>query len=39
MTDLKERFESLGLSQYLHAFVAEGFDSWEIVADINEADL
>lgn len=39
MTDLRERFERLGLSQYLEAFVAEGFDTWQTVTDISETDL
>ncbi|KAF1815889.1 HMG-box, partial [Eremomyces bilateralis CBS 781.70] len=37
--DLRDRLERLGLSQYLDAFVAEGFDSWETVVDITESDL
>ncbi|KAF2644297.1 hypothetical protein P280DRAFT_547097 [Massarina eburnea CBS 473.64] len=39
MSDLKERLERLGLSQYLDSFTAEGFESWEIVLDITESDL
>jgi len=39
MTELKERLESLGLTQYLEAFVSEGFDSWETIQDITESDL
>lgn len=29
----------LGLSQYLDAFVDEGFDTWEALLDIQESDL
>jgi len=39
MTDLSEKLEGLGLSQYLEPLVAEGFDTWEIVLDITESDL
>jgi hypothetical protein len=39
MTDLSEKLEVLGLSQYLDSFVTEGFDTWEIVLDITESDL
>jgi hypothetical protein len=39
MTTLSERFERLGLSQYLEVFTAEGFDTWETVLDITEPDL
>lgn len=39
MTDLSERLERLGLSQYLEAFVNEGFDSWDTLLDITESDL
>ena len=39
MTDLSERFERLGLSQYLDTFVSEGFDTWNTVLDITESDL
>lgn len=39
MSDLGDRLERLGLSQYLGAFVSEGFDSWETVLDITESDL
>ncbi|KAF2499378.1 hypothetical protein BU16DRAFT_269122 [Lophium mytilinum] len=39
MNDLGERLERLGLSQYLDAFVAEGFDTWETILDITESDL
>ncbi|KAF2440972.1 hypothetical protein P171DRAFT_488550 [Karstenula rhodostoma CBS 690.94] len=39
MSDLAERLSRLGLSQYLEAFVSEGFDTWETVLDITESDL
>ncbi|KAL5400600.1 hypothetical protein PMIN03_012248 [Paraphaeosphaeria minitans] len=39
MSDLGERLARLGLSQYLEAFVSEGFDAWETVLDITESDL
>ena len=39
MTEFSERLESLGLTQYLEAFVSEGFDSWETIQDITESDL
>jgi hypothetical protein len=29
----------LGLSQYLDVFIEHGFDSWETVLDVTEADL
>jgi hypothetical protein len=39
MTDLSERMERLGLSQYLETFVSEGFDTWDTILDITESDL
>lgn len=39
MSDLSERLDRLGLSTYLDAFVAEGFDTWDTVLDITESDL
>ncbi|KAF2710275.1 hypothetical protein K504DRAFT_377614 [Pleomassaria siparia CBS 279.74] len=39
MSDLAERLERLGLTQYLDLLVAEGFDSWATVLDITESDL
>jgi hypothetical protein len=39
MSDLGERLERLGLSQYFEVLVAEGFDTWETVLDITESDL
>lgn len=32
-------FAELGLSRYLDAFVDQGFDSWDIILDIQESDL
>lgn len=32
-------FRELGISQYLDAFVDQGFDSWETILDITESDL
>lgn len=37
--ELRNVLEGLGLIQYLGAFQAQGFDSWETVLDITEADL
>lgn len=37
--DLGPTFRELGLSQYLDAFVDQGFDSWETILDIQESDL
>jgi hypothetical protein len=39
MNDLKQKLASLGLSQYLEVFTAEGFDTWETILDITESDL
>jgi hypothetical protein len=42
MTDqehLEATFEALGLSQYLDAFVDQGFDTWETILYIQEQDL
>jgi SAM domain (Sterile alpha motif) len=39
MTELRQRLDGLGLSQYADAFIAEGFDSWETLLDIQESDL
>ena len=39
MSDLAERLERLGLSQYHKVLVAEGFDTWDTVLDITESDL
>ncbi|KAH7209511.1 hypothetical protein DER44DRAFT_824135 [Fusarium oxysporum] len=37
--DLESIFAELGLSQYLGAFVEQGFDEWDIILDIQESDL
>jgi hypothetical protein len=39
MTALEDNLERLGLGQYLDAFVGEGFDTWDTLLDIQEADL
>jgi hypothetical protein len=39
MSDLKQRLARLGLSEYLEAFIAEGFDTWDTILDITESDL
>jgi hypothetical protein len=39
MSDLRSQLARLGLSQYLEAFITEGFDTWETVLDITESDL
>ncbi|KAF4974961.1 hypothetical protein FZEAL_8193 [Fusarium zealandicum] len=38
-SDLEVLFGELGLSQYLGAFVEQGFDEWDIILDIQESDL
>jgi len=37
--DLEVVFAELGMSQYLDAFLEQGFESWDIVLDITESDL
>ncbi|PHH77375.1 hypothetical protein CDD82_3547 [Ophiocordyceps australis] len=37
--ELEGIFAELGLSQYLDAFVDQGFDAWETILDIQESDL
>jgi hypothetical protein len=32
-------FGELGISQYLEAFLDQGFDSWDTILDITESDL
>lgn len=32
-------FGELGISQYLDAFLDQGFDSWDTILDITESDL
>lgn len=39
MTRLEPVLERLALVEYLDAFVAEGFDTWETLQDVTEADL
>ncbi|KAH9902178.1 hypothetical protein F4778DRAFT_111939 [Xylariomycetidae sp. FL2044] len=39
MTSLESIFTELGISQYLDAFVDQGFDSWDTILDITESDL
>ena len=39
MTELAQRLEALGLSQYFNALVEEGFDTWKTVLDVTESDL
>ncbi|KAI1845718.1 hypothetical protein JX266_008083 [Neoarthrinium moseri] len=39
MNSLEEIFQELGISQYLGAFVDQGFDTWETILDITESDL
>ncbi|KAJ4394583.1 hypothetical protein N0V93_003802 [Gnomoniopsis smithogilvyi] len=36
---LDEIFGELGITQYLDAFVDQGFDTWETILDITESDL
>lgn len=39
MTELGLILSRLDLGQYLDKFVFEGFDTWETLSDITEADL
>lgn len=39
MTALSAKLDELGLAEYYHAFVNEGFDTWQTVLDITESDL
>jgi hypothetical protein len=39
MQELNDKLEPLGLTQYLNAFIVEGFDTWETLCDITESDL
>ncbi|KAI0401255.1 hypothetical protein F4802DRAFT_609535 [Xylaria palmicola] len=39
MNFLENIFGELGISQYLGAFIDQGFDSWETILDITESDL
>lgn len=36
---LETAFAELGLTHYLGAFIDQGFDTWEIILDIQESDL
>jgi len=37
--ELEAIFRELGLVQYLHVFVEQGFDTWDTILDITESDL
>ncbi|KID91203.1 high-mobility group 20A [Metarhizium guizhouense ARSEF 977] len=37
--ELERIFADLGLSQYLNAFIDQGFDAWDTILDIQESDL
>lgn len=39
MNFLETTFGELGISQYLGAFIDQGFDSWDTILDITESDL
>ncbi|RYP59891.1 hypothetical protein DL769_008356 [Monosporascus sp. CRB-8-3] len=39
MTSLESIFGELGITQYLDAFLEQGFDSWDTILDITESDL
>ncbi|KAI5923366.1 hypothetical protein F4810DRAFT_710793 [Camillea tinctor] len=39
MNSLEAIFGELGISQYLGAFIDQGFDSWDTILDITESDL
>ncbi|KAI8632564.1 hypothetical protein F5Y19DRAFT_472602 [Xylariaceae sp. FL1651] len=39
MTSIETIFGELGISQYLGAFIDQGFDSWDTILDITESDL
>lgn len=36
---LEDVLEELAISQYLDAFIDQGFDTWETILDITESDL
>lgn len=36
---VEEIFGELGISQYLDAFIEQGFDNWDTILDITESDL
>ncbi|KAI9167003.1 High mobility group protein 20A [Paramyrothecium foliicola] len=37
--DLESIFGELGITQYLNAFLDQGFDAWDTILDIQESDL
>ncbi|KAF3055923.1 FACT complex subunit SSRP1 [Daldinia childiae] len=39
MNSLEVIFGELGITQYLDAFIDQGFDSWDTILDITESDL
>ena len=39
MTELVEIFDDIGLTQYLHSFLEQGFDTWDTIVCITEPDL
>lgn len=39
MTELADIFAELGISNYLHDFIEQGFDTWETILDIKESDF
>ena len=39
MTELAEIFDDFNLTQYLHSFLEQGFDTWDTILDITEQDL
>ena len=38
-SQLEVIFGELGISQYLHSFIDQGFDTWDTILDITESDL
>lgn len=39
MEDVTTLLDRFGMSEYTDRFLAEGFDAWDVVRDITEADL
>ncbi len=39
MSEVSEILGRLGLSEYVDVFIAEGFDTWDILTDTTESDL
>ena len=39
MEDVATLLHRFGMSEYTDRFLAEGFDTWDVVRDITEADL